>query len=549
MISNIIFALFFRIYSFVPEIATSRDVSKIPTITVLAILIVLGLYCFFSTLDYLKWLMVVKASKKLKDDIMARVFKLDYDEFYEENTSYYSSVLLNDIEIIEEKYFTKVVEILAEFIQMSVMIVFVSVIEWRFILVILLFTLPSLLQPFVLSDKLGKVGMEVSLRYEKYTEAVREFIENIEAIKIFHKERLFVDKFSEKVAYLEKTRKKQSLLNATNMAMLIFAMYFLKIGLALFFVNSAIKGFVTLASITALFGYANQIGNPISGILGYIADINESSEVRKKLSTFLTEDEKVDEFPKQKIDFINEIKFVNVWFTYPDQSVSVLEDFSIMFQKGKKYLLMGEIGSGKSTILRLISGYYHNYYGSISYDGYELKSADIKSLRDKIALINQDIFVFKGSIRDNLTLYDTRYSDEQVLEAMKLAGLSNLLAFLPCGLDTIISEEGVNFSGGEKQRFSIARAILANKEIILVDEGTSGLDNINSIEIERNLLSTDKTVIVIAHRVYETLNEYDGIGFLDNKKLVAFGTHDELRKNNKFTNYMGTDVSIKINAE
>lgn len=539
IIANIVLALYFRMYSYVPEIATSRDITNVPIITVLAVLIVLGLFCFFSVLDYLKWLIVVNACKKLKDDIMARVFSHDYGKFYNENTSYYSSILLNDVEIIESKFFTKIIEILEEFCQMCVMIAFVSLIEWRIIPVILLFALPSVLQPFALRGKLWKAGLTLSLKYESYTKTTREYIENFEIVKIFRKEGIFVDKFSKTVTHLEKIKKKRFLLNATNAAMLLFTMYFIKIGLALFFVNSAINGIVTLTAITALFGFANQIGNPISEILGYIADINESGVVRKKLSVFLTVDEEFDGLPEREISFKKEIRFENVRFTYPNQSEAVLEDFSISFQKGKKYLLLGENGGGKSTILHLLAGYYRDYEGRISFDDNELKNADNRALRDKIALINQKLFVFNGTIRENITLFDTRYDDEQIADAMKLAGLETLLASLPNGVDTIISEEGVDFSGGEKQRFTIARAILANKEILLVDEGTSGLDNITSMEIERNLLSTDKTVIIIAHRIHETISEYDGIVFLNNKQLAAFGNYDELRKNKIFIDYIG----------
>lgn len=189
---------------------------------------------------------------------------------------------------------------------------------------------------------------------------------------------------------------------------------------------------------------------------------------------------------------------------------------------------MGKNGSGKSTVVRLLSGDYRSYGGSIYFDDIEIRDVNSVTLRDKMALISQDVFVFHGTVRDNVTLYDDKYSDAQIMSALEQAGLGEFIASLPEGIDTFISEAGANFSGGEKQRFSIARAILVNKELLIVDEGTSGLDNIASAEIERSLLAMEQTVIVISHRVHESISEYDKIGVMENRRLAIFGGYHEI---------------------
>lgn len=527
---NVIMGVTFQMYAYITNVALSRDVSNIPMIIAALTLSGLGQFALFTLIEYLKFYMTQDAAGRLRNDIMRKVFELDGTEFHKNDISYYTSILLNDVEIVENSYFASILDICGEFVQMCVMLVFIWFIEWRFIPIILLLSIPSIIQPFVMRGKLSKAGLSVSKKYESYTQSVKEYLENFEILKIFQRENMASKRFSGVVGHFEKSRRNRFVLNSMNATMVIFCMYILKIGITLFLVNGAIKGLVSLAAITALFGFSNQVGNPISCGLNYIAGMSESGEVRKKLLAFLAFNgqKKLSAQESQEIHFLNSIQFQGVSFTYPKQSEEVLKDFSVAFKKGGKYLLLGKNGSGKSTVVRLLAGDYQIYDGGIYFDDVEIRKADSKALRDKMALISQDVFVFHGTVRDNVTLYDDRYSDSQIMNALGQAGLGEFIASLPEGINTFISEDGANFSGGEKQRFSIARAILVNKELLIVDEGTSGLDNIVSAEIERNLLAMDQTVIVISHRVYTSISEYDGIGILENRRLAIFGRYNEI---------------------
>ena len=189
-----------------------------------------------------------------------------------------------------------------------------------------------------------------------------------------------------------------------------------------------------------------------------------------------------------------------------------LNNFSAVFKKGKKYLVVGESGSGKSTLLNIISGMYDEYDGEVMIEDEELKQVERNSLSHLVSLASQEVFLFNDTIRNNITLY-REYSDEQIHNVLKQCGLENLIQELPDGLDTLVGENGSNFSGGEKQRINLARAFIRDSKILLLDEVSANLDSVTTDFIERTVLALEgKTVISVAHKMPEKLAElYDEV--------------------------------------
>lgn len=199
--------------------------------------------------------------------------------------------------------------------------------------------------------------------------------------------------------------------------------------------------------------------------------------------------------------FENKISFQNISFSYPDKPV--LSQLNLEFEKGKEYALLGPSGCGKSTVFHLIMGQLQNYTGDILFDQTNAREIDPDSLSLQIAYIEQDVYLFNSTIRDNITLGHS-FTDEQVEKALKNSALLNDLPSLPNGLETAVGENGNNLSGGQKQRVAIARALIHNRSILLVDEGTSALDQKNADIVEQNLLSNpDLTLILISHHLTE----------------------------------------------
>jgi ATP-binding cassette subfamily C protein len=184
---------------------------------------------------------------------------------------------------------------------------------------------------------------------------------------------------------------------------------------------------------------------------------------------------------------------------------TVLNHVSLTFEKGKKYLLTGESGAGKSTLLHVISGLYDDYQGEVKIGGCDLKTAPKEALSRLVSLASQEIFLFNDTIRNNITLFE-EYSEESVQKVLRQCGLEELIARLPDGLDTVISENGSNFSGGEKQRLNLARALIRDSDILLLDEVSANLDPETTDFIERTVLGLDgKTVISVSHKMPEKL--------------------------------------------
>lgn len=208
--------------------------------------------------------------------------------------------------------------------------------------------------------------------------------------------------------------------------------------------------------------------------------------------------------------------------TFGYNKCMVLNGCSYRFEKGKHYALLGESGAGKSTLLHLLACVYDNYTGTVSIGNMELKTAGRRSIAKKMAVVSQSTFLFHDTIKNNITLFDDSYSDEEVKLAAEKAGLAKLLRKLPDGLSTELTDDGNNLSGGERQRIGLARALLRNVDILLLDEFTANLDEQTASELEENVLSQNKTILAVTHRMQEeVLSKYDCVLKMQGGKVVA----------------------------
>jgi len=226
--------------------------------------------------------------------------------------------------------------------------------------------------------------------------------------------------------------------------------------------------------------------------------------------------------------FIGKIEFEDVSFAYNAES-SALEHIELKALPGQTIALVGATGSGKSTMLNLLSRFYEPTSGKILLDGVSISDISKEWLRDQTGFVTQEAFLFNTTIRDNLTLAKSRATDEELWEVLEMANAAEFIRRLPEGLDTMVGERGIRFSGGEKQRISIARALLRNPPLLLLDEATSALDNTTEKLVQQALerLRANRTSFVIAHRL-STVRGADLICVLDRGKLVEKGTHEEL---------------------
>ena len=421
------------------------------------------------------------------------------------------------------------INIIGEVIQVLVMVFFIARIDLKYVFIILLLAIPSLIQPFLLKKKIGTAGLNSSKAITQYNDKVNEYTYGMEEIITSNKYNIFQKKFKDDVFQFENIRYNEKFIGVINFVLAAVAIYFLKVGALIVFVNDVVTEIIAVSAATALFGYANNIGNPLSSILDYYKKINATKNVKGKVDNFLNEENNFED-SLNDIDDIKRITVKNLSFSYNDSQV--LKSINFTFNKGNKYAIFGDSGSGKSTLIKLLMGFHKTYDGEIFLNDIELKTIKNSSLWEQIAYIQQKVFIMSGTVKDNITLFSNKYTDEEINKVIKLSGLSQLIKDLPNGIDTYIEEDGKNFSGGEKQRISLARALLSDKSIFLLDESFSALDNKNSMEIERNILELDKTIIMISHRTNDNLYKYDEIIVFKDGEIIEHGLYDELLKEN-----------------
>jgi ATP-binding cassette subfamily B protein len=223
------------------------------------------------------------------------------------------------------------------------------------------------------------------------------------------------------------------------------------------------------------------------------------------------------------------VEFRDVWFRYDADSTWTLRDVSLEVSAGSKTALVGETGSGKTTLGYLVARLYDAERGTVAIDGIDVRDATFESLAATVGVVSQDTYLFHASIRDNLAFARPDATDEEIEHAARAAQVHDLIAGLPDGYDTLVGERGYRFSGGEKQRIAIARTILRNPPVLVLDEATSALDNETERAVQQALdeLTEGRTTIVIAHRL-STIRDADQIVVLNKGEIVERGTHDSL---------------------
>ncbi len=291
------------------------------------------------------------------------------------------------------------------------------------------------------------------------------------------------------------------------------------------------KKIIDTGEFTAYILYITMIINPIRTLTAIFEQIQSGMTGFARFQEIL--DVPVEEERDEAIEmpeFSKDIVFNDVSFKYvKDNENDILNHISFDIKKGETIALVGPTGSGKTTICHLLPRFYEIDEGSISIDGEDIRDFTRESLRKQIGIVAQDVFLFAGTIYDNIIYGNLNASKEEVIEASKRANIYDFIMSLPEGFDTYVGERGVKLSGGQKQRISIARAFLKNPPILILDEATSALDNVTEMQIQKALeeLSTGRTTIVVAHRL-STVKNANKIIVISQTGIDEMGTHDEL---------------------
>lgn len=298
----------------------------------------------------------------------------------------------------------------------------------------------------------------------------------------------------------------------------------------------AIKGMTTIGTISAFISYSRQFANPLRHFANLYNSIQSALAGAERIFEVLDMDAEVEDAPNaiQVDDFKGEVVFENVDFSYVP-NVQVLNDINIQAEPGKTIALVGPTGAGKTTIINVLTRFYDIQEGTIKIDDRDIKKIKKDSLRRKLGIVLQDVFLFSGTVLDNIRYGRLEASEEEIYEAAKLANADNFIRRLPQGYKTELSEQASNLSQGQRQLISIARAILADPDILILDEATSSVDTRTEMQIQKALLNLmeGRTSFVIAHRL-STIRNADLVIVINEGEIIEQGTHKELLEKKGF---------------
>lgn len=292
----------------------------------------------------------------------------------------------------------------------------------------------------------------------------------------------------------------------------------------------AYKGSIMAGDIMLYQSYFATVVNQVSAIVTLLPTITKGIESVNSIGEVLLSDEVENNEGKEKLTAVEGVfDFKDVSFCYKNNGTRVLQHFNLHVEQGETIALVGESGAGKSTILNLVIGFNLAGEGKVLMDGRDMQEIDLRTYRQHLAVVPQTSILFSGSIRDNITYGCGHVSEEELKKVIEAANLTDLIASLPNGLDTMVGEHGGKLSGGQRQRISIARALVRNPRVIVLDEATSALDSISEKLIQQALsnLTRGRTTFIVAHRL-STIREADRIAVIANGHCAEYGTYEEL---------------------
>lgn len=486
-----------------------------------------AMFVFTAALRYISMpRFLSKGMGQYKDYVFKQISQKSISAFSGENTSLYLSALSNDANTIETGYLGNIQNLIIQVLQFFGALALMFWYSPSLTAISIAATLLPVISSLLAGNRMAKIEEAVASENEFFMATLKDSLSGFSVIKSFRAEAAICRQFSKNVKAVVKIKCRRerimTLIGAMGELAGIVAQF------SVFFAGAwqALNGHGTSAGmIIAFVQMMNYVINPIAIVPSILAQRKASFALIDKLALALSKNvrDEGEHIPQTLKDGIS---LENVTFSY-DGEKNALANVSVTFEAGKSYAIVGSSGSGKSTLLNLLMAGYSNYDGAIRYDGKELRDISSESLYELVSLIQQNVFVFNNSVRDNVTMFH-KFDDEAVDQALELSGLSEFIARR--STDELCGENGCNLSGGEKQRISIARSLLRKSSVLLMDEATAALDAQTAFRVISSILNLDGlTRIVVTHSLDENiLKRYDTILTMKAGHLIESGTYDEL---------------------
>ncbi|EPB9413810.1 ABC transporter ATP-binding protein [Clostridium perfringens] len=473
----------------------------------------------------------VRMQADMRRDLFDKLQDMPNKYFDNNKTGVIMSRIINDLLDISElahhgpeDLFISLVMLVGSFIILCTINVPLTIITFAIIPFLLFYTIHK-------RNKMKKAFKETRVKTGEVNATIENSISGVRVTKSFGNKDYEMEKFDKSNGIFKKAREHAYKAMAEYFSGMFFLVDMLELIVLIAAGYFTYLGKINVGDFAAYLLYIKMFLQPIRKLINFNEMFQNGMSGFERYEEIMNE-ENEKEIPnaKELKDVKGKITIKDVTFRY-DNKESILENFNLDIEAGKMVALVGPSGGGKTTICNLIPRFYDYESGQIFIDDVDISTVTLKSLRENIGIVQQDVFLFTGTIKENIMYGNPNATDEEVIEAAKNACLHDFIMGLEDGYDTFIGERGVKLSGGQKQRISIARVFLKNPAILILDEATSALDNVTEYEIQKALeeLSKDRTTIVVAHRL-STVKNSDEIVVLTDRGIEERGTHEELIK-------------------
>ena len=508
----------------------SIDFGKIGSI----LLFVLGLYLCSAVFNFIQgWIMTgitQKVCYQLRKEISEKINRMPMKYFESRTYGEVLSRITNDVDTLGQglnQSITTIITSVATLIGVLVMMLSIS-------------PLMTLIALVILPISMGLIGF-VTKKSQKYFRAQQEYLGHINGqveevygghlvIKAFNREKDTIEEFEKTNDILYDSAWKSQFLSGMMQPIMMFVGNLGYACVALTGGLLAIRGTITIGDIQAFIQYVKNFTQPIQQIAQVINQVQSMSAASERVFEFLEEEEEeqIVEHPADVSKITGAVTFDHVHFGYNPEQI-IINDFSASVKPGQKIAIVGPTGAGKTTMVKLLMRFYDVNSGAICLDGHNIKDFNRRELRDAFGMVLQDTWLFKGTIMENIRYGRLDATDEEVIAAAKAARADHFIKTLPGGYQMELNEDASNVSQGQKQLLTIARAILADNKILILDEATSSVDTRTEIEIQKAMdnLMKGRTSFVIAHRL-STIRDADLILVMKDGDIIEQGRHEEL---------------------
>ncbi len=474
--------------------------------------------------------------KKLQVDMAKSLISADTQLIDKKHSGKFISNLIYDVNHITNLLSTAILTLFKDSLTLIGLLTVMFLQNWKLALISIIMIPFAGITAKTLGKRISKVTDEAQEKSGLLTTYLVELFKNHKLIKIFQKENYENLRADEYLEQLKEKNKKISTI-FVRMSPIMETLTGIMIAILIFYSGKLMsQGELDVNNFFSFLAAMMLAYQPVRALSSLNMVLNQGYSASTRILPIIDNENLIknsDQAINLKIEKA-EIEFRDVDFTYEKDEGKVLKSINLIFAGGKMTSLVGHSGSGKSTILNLIPRFYDIQSGDIKIDGQSIYKSKIEKLRENVSLVSQETTLFDDTIKNNIKYANENASDDEILEVAKLSYCDEFIKDLPNKYDTLIGENGVRLSGGEKQRISIARAMIKKSPIILLDEATSSLDSETETKIQNALeiLTKNKTTIVIAHRLSTILNS-NNIYVLDSGKILANGEHNELIKNSK----------------